>query len=159
MTPYIFDTSAWIAAWHELYAPDVFPDVWKLIEQDVTNGIIKSPLQVRKELAKKENDVLYKWIISFKGVFSIPSIKQKEVEEIVNQIWQKSPKLMSHKPIDKNPVKADAYVIAYAEIMKCKVITQESSKKEKGMVGACRKRGVKCGNLLSYLRDRKEFLK
>ncbi len=50
---YLFDTSAFIAWWHEIYAPATFEDVFKLIEKDTENQFIQAPVEVKQELEKK----------------------------------------------------------------------------------------------------------
>ena len=59
---------------------------------------------------------------------------------------------------EKEVEKADPYVIAYAEILGYKAITQESRDGAANMVAACIDRKVICGNLLDYLEDRKNAL-
>ena len=58
----MFDTSAFIGWWHEIYPVEIFEDIAKLITIDIETKIIQSPVEVRAELEEKSNDPLTLWV-------------------------------------------------------------------------------------------------
>ena len=57
---YVFDTSAFMETWNNLYPPDTFSDLWERIDGLIDDGRIISPDEVEKEMARKD-DALKSW--------------------------------------------------------------------------------------------------
>jgi len=115
---YCLDTSALIAAWHELYPIDVFPKFWELMDQLVAEKRILAPDEVLRELAKKD-DALHKWAKARTDVF-VPfdeSLLAKGAE-----ITNKYRRLLEQKT-GRNG--ADPWVIALAALRGAVLVTKE----------------------------------
>ena len=53
---YVFDTSAFIAAWSETYPPDIFAPFWMKLDDLAQGGRLIAPREVLNELGKKDDD-------------------------------------------------------------------------------------------------------
>ena len=155
---YVFDTNVWIAAGQENYPQKIFPDVWQLIEQDVNDGIIKSPPEVGEELKRKDGQWVYGWLQQNSRVFSWLSSFDSQV--LTQKVIDLVKEFKHFGPLDSNKVKADPFVIARAVLARepFTVITQEKQTGTTNIVGACGKYQVAFGNLLNYLNERSEAL-
>lgn len=150
-TRYVFDTSAFIAWQFEIYPVSVFPDVQELIEQDVRNQVIQSPVEVRDELKQHEGDIVHEWAKQQTNLFvrTQPDLQQR-IADISNQF----PKLVKqHRSVNADPV-----VIAVAEKFGWIVVTQENPRKITNIVGCCRKINLKFMSLSQYMVDRHKAL-
>ena len=59
MTRYCFDTSALLDVWTRSYPPDVFPQLWRAIEEGIAAGHFFAAEEVRVEIAKKDDSLLH----------------------------------------------------------------------------------------------------
>jgi len=144
---YCIDTSALIDLKKE-YPQDIFPSVWKDLENLISNGLLIAPRQVLEELKKIEDELL-KWVRKRKGMFRELNINQiKDVKDILNRF----PKLVD---ADKPGPHADPFVIALALTESCTVITSEhSGTPDKPKIpDVCAHYGVKCLSLLEFFRE------
>lgn len=144
---YVFDTSAWIGWWHEIYPVSIFPDICALIEFDVDARTIVSPVEVRTELEDKIDDDLTHWVKQRSGLF-IPTHDQSQ--EIIAEVSNQCPKLLKHT----KKTNADPAVVAWALQKDQIVVTQESHKKQTGIVACCRHKEVVCISLSKYVTER-----
>jgi hypothetical protein len=81
---YSFDTNVYISIWRDHYPPDVFPGIYKVLEELINEGIIKSTYPVQIEL-ERQRDKLSQHFISFSNLFVEPTQKeQKIVKKLVN---------------------------------------------------------------------------
>ena len=105
---YVFDTSAFIAAWSEQYPPDVFPVFWQRVDALVTDGRLIAPDEVLHELGKIEDDA-HGWLKerADKVVRQLDERVQRKATELLNRY----PKLTA---MGGNRGKADPFVIAFA---------------------------------------------
>ena len=55
---YSFDASAFIQPWRDLYPKDIFEPIWNFVTECIENQIIIAPLMVKKELEKKDDELL-----------------------------------------------------------------------------------------------------
>jgi len=55
---YCIDTSAIIDLWRRKYAPDVFPSLWKNLENLISQGFLIAPRKVFEELEKQDDELL-----------------------------------------------------------------------------------------------------
>lgn len=143
---YVFDTSAWIGWWHEIYPVSTFPDICELIKADVDARTIVSPVEVRTELEDKIDDDLTHWVKQRSGLF-IPTHDQSQ--EVIAEISNQCPKLLRRKKTNADPA-----VIAWALQKDQIVVTQESHKKQTGIVACCRHEEVACMSLSKYVSER-----
>lgn len=148
---YCLDTSALIEPWVRLYPPDIFPPVWKKLEELVGDGSVRAPVEVRREL-ERQSDKLFEWVCAAEGLFveldADTAIKSKE---IVNAF----PTLV--KP-NSTKSQADPFVIALAEVSKVPVVTYETKAKQKDapkIPNVCEARGLTCVSLVDVLRAEK----
>ena len=148
---YLFDTSAFISWWHEIYPPTTFEDVFKLIEEDTKNQFILAPVEVKQELEEKVNDSLTEWVSKQSNLF-IPT--QPELQNNIADIANKYPKLVKKQ----SKVNADLVIIALAQAKGLIVVTQENPNKQNNLVGCCRAYKVSCVSLSQYIGERKNEL-
>ena len=148
---HLFDTSALIAWWHEIYPPTTFEDVFKLIEEDTKNQFIRAPVEVKQELEEKADDSLTEWVKKQPDLF-IPT--QPGLQSSIADIANKYPKLVKKQ----SRVNADPVVIALAQAKGLTVVTQENPNKQNNLVGCCRAYQVSCVSLSQYISGRKNAL-
>lgn len=147
---YVFDTSAWIGWWHEIYPIRAFPDISKLIQVDVDEGRIVSPVEVKAELEEKMGDALTDWVKERNRLF-VPARNQSQ--DIIAEISNQCPKLLKRKKVNADPA-----VVAWALQNDQTVVTQENHKKQTGIVACCRRMGVACRSLSRYVSEREMAL-
>ena len=115
---YCFDTSVFINAWQRDYPHDVFPTVWRNIEQLITDYRLVTPEEVRVELERKDDEV-YEWALKWAHVF-IPI--DASIQLAVVEILRKHPRLIDTR---KDRSGADPFVVALAQIRGLSVVTYE----------------------------------
>ena len=103
---YVIDTSSLIEL-HKKYPIDVFPTLWKKVEDLINKGVLISHREVLKEIIKQD-DSLKKWVLSQKNFFKRITKKQMS---IVKEILNKYPQLI--KPNNESGG-ADPFLIALA---------------------------------------------
>ncbi len=115
---YSIDTSALVDCWWKLYPPDVFPTVWRELEQLAQRGQLVATEEVRTELARRLDD-LHRWTAGQPLLFiAIDAAIQVRVQAIVAQF----PKLVGPGPTQSY---ADPFVIALAQLRGFAVVTSE----------------------------------
>ena len=119
---YLFDTSSFIAWWHEIYPVAVFKDIAKLIANDIENLIVQSPIEVKKELEEKVGDELTEWVKTKSNLF-IPT--KPELQSSIADISNAYPRMLKQK----GRVNADPVIIALAQSNNATVVTQENPAK------------------------------
>ena len=149
---YVFDTSSFIAWWNELYPTGTFPDIYELISHDIGIDLIKSPVEVKKELEMHTGDELAEWVKNKGSALLIKDDVKLQIR--IAYISNNYPKLV--KQARKH--NADPIVIALAESNNWTVVTQENPNKKANIVGCCRDLNVKCISLSQYIRERQEKL-
>ena len=147
---YCVDTSAWLDGWRRHYPADVFPSMWRKIEEQVAAGIIVSSEDVYIELGKKDDD-LHKWIQSRKQMLIAPS---EAIQQKVANLLAKYPRLVDTL---KGRSQADPFVIATAGELNAAVVTGESGGTlEKPRIPfVCQTEGIKCISFLEMIRELK----
>lgn len=146
---FCIDTSAWLDGRLRYYPPDVFPSLWAVIEQCLSNNLLCSPDEVYREMEKKDDEV-YAWIKDRKKKLLIPL--DDDIQTIVIELLQKYPRLVDDS---KNRSTADPFVIATAICRKCVVVTGErrTNKIEKPRIpDVCDRVGVKTITFLEMVR-------
>lgn len=118
---YCLDTNTWIYLWRYYYPIDVFPSVWKKIEQAIKSGKIKSPKEVFIELEIGRDD-LFDWLKKRKEMFI--ELDKNQQQHVV-RIMEEFPNFVDE---DKPIPDADPFVIALAIDQDLTVVTMERSK-------------------------------
>jgi len=119
MNIYIIDTSSLIEMKNR-YPKKNFPSLWEKIEELISKNRLISPLEVRKEI-ERGDDELSKWVKNKKinRMFIKPDrLQMEKAKEIINKY---DPLAQVEKPDNLN---ADPYLIALA------LVKKELSKKE-----------------------------
>ena len=148
---YCFDTSTFIRAWYEAYAPDVVESFWEHLGKAIKAGTIIAPDEVLRETSKRSND-LHAWLKQHEQCFVEID---DELQEAVSSLLQRFPLLAKNR---KGASSADAWVIALAQIRNATVVSEESpldSEKKPKIPGVCRQVDVSCTNLLEFMRSAK----
>lgn len=149
MTLYCFDTSALLDAWNRHYPPDVFPPLWRAIEEGVTAGHFFAAEEVRTELAKKD-DALSKWAKKQRHLFiDFDAAQQTAVAEVLRLF----PRLVEVK---KGRSGADPFVIALARTRDAVVVTGENDDgtvEKPKIPTVCRHFGVRAIKPLEFIRE------
>lgn len=115
---YCIDTSALVDCWWKHYPPDVFPTVWRGLEQLAQRGQLVATEEVRTELARRLDD-LHRWATGQPVLFfAIDAAIQVRVQVIVTQF----PNLVGPGPTQSY---ADPFVIALAQLRGFAVVTSE----------------------------------
>jgi len=156
---YCIDTSALVDLWRRKYAPDVFPSLWKEIEDLISQGWLITPREVLAELGEyfDKNDELLKWVKKHKQM-----LKDLDNEQI-NQMRSISEQFPNFVDKDKTIPEADPFVITLAMSKRWSVITSEQPANLNANPGArpkipdvCEHYNVKCiYQLLEFFRERK----
>ncbi|MBL7147424.1 MAG: DUF4411 family protein [Nanoarchaeota archaeon] len=155
---YVIDASSLIE-FNRRYPIDVFPNLWKNVETLINMGLLISPKEVFKEIARGD-DSLKEWAKKQKKLF-------KELDEsqikIVKEILKKYPSLA--KP-DKDGPQADPFVIGLAIVLgkdpqktltptikKRVIVTEEQLRGNKVKIPfVCQIYGIDCINIVEMFR-------
>jgi hypothetical protein len=114
---YIVDTCSFTTL-HRVYPAEVFPSVWKKVEELIGENRLISVDEVFHEISKQEDD-LAKWAKLRREIFApLTEDIQDSAKEIVNRFK----KLINFK---KNKSGADPFVIGLAKIRNGIVVTEE----------------------------------
>ena len=153
---FIFDSSAWIGAWSELYAPDVFPSVWTRMADAAEEGVIASPQKVVDEIAAKD-DALNKWMAphqkTLTGILRA-SDREPEAENLVAELVNKHDRLVTRTG-------ADYYVVAWAKLLRIPLVATENpgATSPKKLAGVCRNEEVEYLSPLQFMQRQKWKIK
>ena len=145
---YCIDTCAILDLWFRRYPRDVFPALWKRIEELISQGKIIAPKQVKEELKQKSIHV-FNWVKNRRGM-----IIDNEPEQIecAKKIQNDFKGLVD--PL-KTRTAADPFLIALAKVRNWTVITTESVslRPERPKIpNVCRKLGIECIDLVTFFR-------
>ena len=146
---FCIDTSGWLDGWVRDYPHDVFPSVWKTIDEQIELGNIISAEEVYVELNKKD-DAIHDWIKDRKKMLIATDEK---VQNIVIELLGQYPRLVD---THKNRSQADPFVIATAECYEAIVVTGETArgKLDKPKIpDVCQVRNISCISFLEMLRQ------
>ncbi len=148
---YCIDTNALVDLWRRLYPKDVFPSLWKNIEELIRSGALITPREVLNELEQIDDDLL-KWL---KTQRSMIVGLQSEHQDRVKEILRIYPTLIEP---NKTIPDADPFVIALAMTESAIVVTNERLAGPGGrpkIPNVCLKYQIKCLNLLEFFRVQK----
>lgn len=144
------DTSGWLDGWQRHYPPDVFPTLWKKIEEEIERKTIFSSEEVYIELAKKADD-LHGWIQAHKQML-VPS--EERIQLRVGELLGKYPRLVDTL---KNRSAADPFVIAVAVEKRLTLVTGEigGSAERPKIPYVCGIEDIRCISFLEMIRELK----
>ena len=148
---YVFDSNIFIGL--ERRQPrDVYPSVWKKIEELMEDGTIISSAEVFDELSLGD-DTLSAWAKSRKESF-LPS--EISLQERVRKILAEDRGLVEGGKKRNN---ADPFVIALAQEKSCVVVTEEARSNNPSTApkipDICEKYGVQHINFVGFMREMK----
>ena len=132
MTKYLLDTNIFIQSHRSTYPLDVIPSFWNKIEELAKSGVIISIDKVKKEIFEKSSheDELQDWcLLNLEDDFFVDT--SPEINSYVEIITWASSQSSHYKQsaIDEflETDLADPWLIAYAKVHKCKIVTFEVS--------------------------------
>lgn len=137
---YCLDTNVFIQAWNNYYSPAKAASYWEILDDLAKNGLIFSPVDVKKEIEKSDDD-LKKWIKKREYFFRKPD---ERVTLKVGEILAQFSGLVDNV---KGRSLADPWVIALAEVEGAIVVTKEGmseSDKKIRIPDVCKARGIEC---------------
>lgn len=144
---YAVDTCSFTAL-TRTYPRDVFPTVWKKVEQLIEDRIICSSEEVYIEISAQDDD-LFEWAKARRHIF-LPIDHQ--IQQAVTRVLSSHPTLLDLK---KNKSGADAFLISVAMINECHVVTEErpSGGLPKAKIpDVCKAYNIECIYVLEMLR-------
>jgi hypothetical protein len=148
MARYCFDTSALLECWSRSYPPDIFPGLWAKLDDLISFEQVVSPDEVRVEIARQE-DELKKWIDGRPFMF-LPL--DEAIQIATAEVLRAHPLLMK---ATKNRNGADPFVIATAKVNGITVVTEEQggSERKPKIPSVCQALGIRCIDVLQFLRE------
>jgi hypothetical protein len=147
---YSFDTSAFINGRRDLYKPNTFAVIWDLIDGLIKRGEIRSVDEVKREIAKKDDDAAM-WVKQRVGLF-VPLAH--DVQQATKEVLAACPKLLAQFGADRNA--ADPFVVGLAMARHGTVVTQEAPGKSLNrprIPDACKEVEVPCMTLPEFVDD------
>ena len=145
---YSVDTSAIIQAWRRYYPIDIFPSVWRRLEELVSNGDLGATEEVAIELEKKDDDVLA-WVRRQTGMI-VPL--DRDVQLATRDILRDFPRLIDTR---KNRSGADPFVIGLAMVEGITVVTDErgTGRADRPHIpDVCAALGISCIDVVGLIR-------
>jgi hypothetical protein len=149
---YIIDTSSIIDLFR-LYPYDIFPSLWKNLDNLIKEKRLISHEYVFKELSKKSDDA-FKWAKERKYIFKKVDNKQIQViqeiisiykEDIWNEVYEKADPWLIALAIEKEK---QQYLIQKVKV----VVTEEKFKKD-SIPFVCQQFRIKCLNIFGLMRE------
>lgn len=147
---YCVDTSVFIESWTKYYSIELCPSYWEVIDQLAKEGRVFSPIEVRRELEKIEDD-LFKWAKSRSS--SLFADITEDVQLAMRDVIAQFPRLVDST---KQRSIADPWVIAHAQIEKATVVTKEqvaSSNKRIKIPDVCQALNIPCIDDFEFYRE------
>ncbi len=146
---YSADTSMFIQAWRRYYPIDVFPSVWEMMDNLISEGEVVAIDEVRRELERKDDEA-FAWVAERNYLFMPVS---EPVQEAVKEVLRRYPRLLDTR---RNRSGADPFVIALAMVEGLTVVTDErrtGSTNRPNIPDACAGLRVRCINILDMLKE------
>ena len=145
---YSIDTSAILEAWRRYYPPDVFPPVWRKLDELIDQGTLIATEEVLHELERKDDEV-YEWAQQ-RNMF-VPT--DEAIQLAVTDVLRNHPKLINQRESRSG---ADPFVIALAQVEGCAVLTAEKptrSSKRPNIPDVCDALGIPWLTILQLFRN------
>ena len=150
-TVYVLDTSAILDCWERYYPPDVFPGLYKNIEQMIADEKLISPDEIYRELEKKD-DAAFAWAKRNRTMF-LPLDNATQIE--VAAILGSHPLLIQAGGRRSG---GDPFVVAVAKVFNGVVVTAEKdqlTQKRVTIPRVCSELGIRCLQVIEFIRERK----
>lgn len=148
---YSIDTSAILDGWVRYYPPDVFPPLWRRLEQLIDDGHLRASEEVLRELEKKDDDV-YAWARERDGMLVAVD---DQIQVAVGDVLGRFPRLVNTQ---RDRSMGDPWVIALAMVNDCTVVTGEQRRgtaDRPRIPHVCDDLGIRCISLLGLIREEK----
>ena len=149
MAFYSFDTSSLLNGRRDLLPPDTFPTLWERIAEMITNGSIRAPDEVDRELSRRDDEVS-QWAKAQKDLFApLDAPLQRQTRAVLDA----HPRLTGR---GKGRNAADPFVIALAQLARDGVVvTEETSKSIENpkIPDVCDALGIRCIGLITFVRE------
>lgn len=145
---YSFDTSAVVNPWRRYYPFDVFPSLWRRLEQAIDAGLIRASVEVKEELEQKDDELLA-YLRQRPEVFvQIDDEQQGWVAEMVNRF----PNWID---VDSRRNQADPFVVALAKAHNLTVVTYErpGTAESPKIPHVCQAFAVRCLHFMEFMRE------
>ncbi|HTR72333.1 MAG TPA: DUF4411 family protein [Solirubrobacteraceae bacterium] len=144
---YCFDTSSLLECWSRSYPPDIFPGLWRNLDDLIIQKRVLCPDEVRVEL-EKQDDELSQWVKVRPHMF-VPL--DDTIQSATSAVLEQHPLLMK---ATKNRNGADPFVIATARVKGSTVVTEEKggTAARPKIPSVCESLGVPCINVLGFIR-------
>lgn len=151
---YCIDSSSLINL--KRYPEDIFPTIWKKLNDLVKENQLKSPIEVYDELERKNNELerreddLLKWCKNRKSMFAdLDEEQQKRLESVKKQYEKQH----WDAKVQKTGPWADPWVIALAMSIKGVVVSDESKEGRNKIPDICGRLNVKCISTFEFFRE------
>jgi hypothetical protein len=148
---YSLDTSVLVNGWRKTYSPDVFPALWRKLDELIADGRVFAIDEVLRELSKQDDEILA-WAKDREHMF-VRIDSDGEIQVAVAEILSRFPRLVDSS---KSRSIADPFVIALAKVRGYTVVTEEkfggTIEKPKIPI-VCQEMGIRCINLLQLVRE------
>lgn len=154
---YLLDANVFIEPSKKYYAMDLVPRYWNCLKTYAQKGIISSIDRVRDEVSS--NEQLREWVQNeFPQWESTRSTEVvSEFRQIIERFRQSQHYSKDAKEMFADESKADAWVIAYAKVHNCIVVTDEhwnsERKKKIPIPNACHLLQVERIGIIEMLRN------
>ena len=139
------DTNVFIEPWKRYYSPKFTKGYWDLLHKLAKKGVIFSPIEVKKEL-KKVDDELSRWIKD-KTFFKEPD---ESIQVYLKKIMKKYPRLVDST---RGRSIADPWVIAHAQSENAVVVTTEQTAPKRIKIpDVCAKENIPCIDIHDFVK-------
>ncbi|MDD2656863.1 MAG: DUF4411 family protein [Patescibacteria group bacterium] len=125
------------------YNKNLFPSLWKKVEQMIDDGIIISHKEVYQEIIQGDDDLVI-WAKDHKKTFKDYDLENEP--DVIKEIGRIDPKFTDQK---KEGAHADPWLIAQAKVNNITIITQEN---KKGIPRICKDLGINCVNMVEFIK-------
>lgn len=151
-SPYVFDTNSFSVL--KNYYPDLFPSLWKLVDELVDAGTIVSVAEVLNELQNDNRDEsVIEWAKDHRAVFAKPSDDELVVVQRILAVGHFQA-VITRKALLKGTPVADPFIVASASVSGGTVITEEAKKPNAAKVpNICETFEVPCENLKWFMQQ------
>ena len=141
---YVIDSNCIIEGRNSIYAVDIFPSLWKNMEELVATGELYIPQAVIDEVEKKYDDDPASWVNTHKS--NVVALSDKQKSDIDSAFGD-----LAKKWLRKNN-ESDLYIIGTAMVLDATVVTLEKPPGDYKIPTICEEKGVKCINLMKLMR-------
>ena len=142
-TRYVMDSNCIIEGRNSVYAKDIFPSLWRNVEDLVANGELYIPKEVINELTVKYDDPA-SWVKTQQSKIKPLSDEQQSG---INDAYAK---LVNQWPNKSEG--ADLWVISAAKVLEATVVTQEKPPGKDKIPTICHEMGLDCISLMELMR-------